>query len=138
MDADVLRAILEAQPFAGQVLRVEAVAVSESEARARLAWREELCTAGGRMHGGVLMAFADAVGAALSVLLMPAEASTTTVESKTNFFKGVLEGTVVECVSVPLHVGKSFVVVQSDLVDVATGKRVSRTTQTQAVLSPKL
>ena len=42
-------------PFGG-LLGIEAVDASRDEVRLRLAWREELCTAGGLMHGGALMA----------------------------------------------------------------------------------
>jgi len=58
---------------------------------------------------------------------------TSTIESKTNFFRGVREGTV-EAVARPLHVGRSTIVVQTDLYD-AAGKRVAQVTQTQAVLT---
>jgi len=65
-------------------------------------------------------------------LHVPEGASTTTVESKTNFLRGVREGHV-EAVARPLHVGRSFIVVDTELVD-PTGRLVARVTQTQAVL----
>ena len=40
------------------------------------------------MHGGALMALADTLGAACAYLNLPPGASTTTLESKTNFFRG--------------------------------------------------
>jgi acyl-coenzyme A thioesterase PaaI-like protein len=36
----------------------------------------------------------------------------------------------------PLHVGRTFIVVQTDIED-DDGKRVGQTTQTQAVLAPR-
>jgi len=59
--------------------------------------------------------------------------STATVESKTNFFRAVREGRV-EGVARPLHVGRTFIVVQTDLMD-DDQRRVAQVTQTQAVLS---
>src|SRR5919199_1463763 len=40
----------------------------------------------GRVNGGALMAFADALGATGTVANLPAGHRTTTLESKTNFF----------------------------------------------------
>ena len=65
----------------------------------------------------------------------PPEASTTTLESKTNFFRGVREGTV-RAVARPLHVGRTSIVVQTDLYD-DRDRRVAQVTQTQAVLTPR-
>ena len=97
-----------------------------------LAWSPELCTAGGVLHGGVLMALADAAGAVCAFLNLPLGATTSTIESKTNFFAAVREGEVLARAT-PLHLGRTTIVVETDLFD-ASGKRVARTTQTQAVL----
>jgi 1,4-dihydroxy-2-naphthoyl-CoA hydrolase len=103
------------------------------EVEATLQWAPELCTAGGILHGGVLMTLADAAGAVCAFLNLPAGARTTTIESKTNFLGAVREGEVTAKAR-PLHVGKTTIVVETDLFD-ASGRRVARTTQTQAVLS---
>src|SRR5688500_3855556 len=103
------------------------------EVEATLRWAPELCTAGGVLHGGVLMALADSAGATCAFLNLPAGARTATIESKTNFLGAVREGEV-RARSRPLHVGKTTIVVETDLLDVS-GRRVGRTTQTQAVLS---
>jgi uncharacterized protein (TIGR00369 family) len=102
------------------------------EVEATLAWSPELCTAGGVLHGGVLMALADSAGAVCAFLNLPEGGRTVTIESKTNFFGAVREGDV-RAVSRPLHRGKTTIVVETDLFD-STGRRVARTTQTQAVL----
>ncbi|MEP7105075.1 MAG: PaaI family thioesterase [Chloroflexota bacterium] len=115
-----------------QLLGLEFTHVQPDEVRGRLAWREDLCTAAGMVHGGTLMAMADSVGAMCAVLNLPEGHVTSTIESKTNFFRAVREGTV-EAVAHPLHVGRTTIVVQTDIFD-AAGKRVTQTTQTQAVL----
>ena len=97
-----------------------------------MAWTAERCTVGGVMHGGALMAFADTLGAVCAFLNLPEGASTTTVESKTNFFRGVREGQVVG-VTHPLHAGRTLIVVQTDLTG-PDDRRVAQVTQTQAVL----
>ena len=104
------------------------------EVEATLDWAPELCTAGGLLHGGVLMALADSAGGVCAFLNLPPDHRTATIESKTNFFGAVREGTVVAR-SRPLHRGKTTIVVETDLFD-AGWRRVARTTQTQAVLTP--
>jgi uncharacterized protein (TIGR00369 family) len=96
-------------------------------------WAPELCTAGGVLHGGALMAFADTLGAICAFLNLPEGATTATVESKTNFFRPVREGQV-KATARPLHVGRSFIVVQTAVVD-ASERPVAMVTQTQAVLA---
>jgi 1,4-dihydroxy-2-naphthoyl-CoA hydrolase len=77
-----------------------------------------------RGHAGRVCAF----------LNLPDGANTTaTIESKTNFFRAVRGGTV-EGVARPLHVGRSFIVVQTDVLD-DSERRVAQVTQTQAVLT---
>jgi uncharacterized protein (TIGR00369 family) len=78
------------------------------------------------------MATADTVGAVCAFLNLPEGANTSTIESKTNFFRGVREGAV-RAVTRPLHVGRTTIVVQTDLTD-DQGKRVAQVTQTQAVI----
>jgi uncharacterized protein (TIGR00369 family) len=119
-------------PFAG-LLGLEVQAADAEEVRGTLAWAEERCTAGGILHGGALMGFADTLGGLCAFLNLPSGATTATIESKTNFFRAVREGTVTG-VTRPLHVGRSFVVVQTDLTD-DDGRRVAQVTQTQAVLT---
>jgi 1,4-dihydroxy-2-naphthoyl-CoA hydrolase len=122
----------QAMPF-GALLGVELDAASADEVQGGLEWSPERCTAGGIMHGGALMGLADSLGGLCAYLNLPEGATATaTVESKTNFFRAVREGRVT-AVSRPLHAGKSFIVVETDLHD-AEGRHVARVTQTQAVL----
>ncbi|GAA2169330.1 PaaI family thioesterase [Actinomadura napierensis] len=123
--------ITDAMPFA-RALGVEIDEAAPEEVAGHLDWAADRCTAGGLMHGGALMALADTLGAACAFLNLPPGASTTTLESKTNFFRGVKEGRV-RGVSHPLHTGRTSIVVQTDLYD-GTGRRVAQVTQTQAVL----
>ena len=118
-------------PFA-DTLGIRVGEVTAEQATATMAWAEHLCTTGGVLHGGALMAFADTVGALCAFANLPAGAGTSTIESKTNFFRAVRSG-VVTATCTPLHVGRSTIVVQTDLRD-DRGKRVAQVTQTQAVL----
>jgi 1,4-dihydroxy-2-naphthoyl-CoA hydrolase len=119
-------------PFA-DTLGISVAELTAEQAIATMAWAEHLCTAGGVLHGGALMAFADTVGALCAVANLPPGAAASTIESKTNFFRAV-RGGFVTATSNPLHVGRSTIVVQTSLRD-DRGKPVAQVTQTQAVLS---
>ena len=99
---------------------------------AELEIRPELLTTGGALHGGTLMAFADTVGAAGTVVNLAPGQHTATLESKTNFFAAAFKG-VVRAEATPLHKGKRTHVWQTRITDEA-GKLVSLTIQTQVVL----
>jgi 1,4-dihydroxy-2-naphthoyl-CoA hydrolase len=122
----------QAMPF-GPTLGIEFTAASSDEVRSRLAWRAELCTAGGVLHGGTLMSLADTAGAVCAFLNLPDGASTTTVESKTNLLAAIRGGTVA-AISTPLHAGSTLIVVETELRR-DDGRLAAKTTQTQAVLT---
>jgi 1,4-dihydroxy-2-naphthoyl-CoA hydrolase len=103
--------------------------------RGSLRWSPERCTSSGVLHGGAVMSLADTVGALCAFLNLPAGAGTATVESATNLFRAVRDGTL-HATARPLHVGRSFIVIRTDLTD-DTGRTVGQTTQTQAVLAPR-
>ncbi len=98
-------------------------------------WKAEHCTVGNALHGGFLMAVADTVGALCAFLNMPAGATTSTVESKTNFLRAVREQGVT-FTSRPVHVGRTMIVVETDGVR-DDGELATRTTQTQIVQAPE-
>ncbi len=98
-------------------------------------WSPRLCTSGGVLHGGALMALADTAGAMAAFLNLPkGSTGTATIESKTNFLGAVTEGTVV-ATSTPLHIGSSTIVVETDVT--SGDRRVGKVIQTQTVLWPR-
>jgi 1,4-dihydroxy-2-naphthoyl-CoA hydrolase len=86
----------------------------------------------GIVHGGAYMAFADDVGGVTARLNTADDMTTTTVESKSNFFRASPPGKLT-AVSVPLHAGRSTVVVQTQIFG-ADGKLAAQVTQTQLVI----
>jgi uncharacterized protein (TIGR00369 family) len=129
MDVDELVATMPFSVACG----VEIDSAEPEEVAGGLAWAPERCTIGGILHGGALMALADSLGAVCAFLNLPEGAGTSTLESKTNFFRGVGSGRV-SAVSKPLHVGRRTIVVQTDLRDDAD-RRVALVTQTQVVIT---
>jgi 1,4-dihydroxy-2-naphthoyl-CoA hydrolase len=101
---------------------------------ARMLVRPDLCTLNHTVHGGALMALADSVGTAATVVNLPEDAKgTTTIESKTNFIGGVMEGSTVIAIATPVHRGRRTQVWQTRL-QTEEGKLVAVATQTQLVL----
>lgn len=128
-----LATILAAQPFP-RLMGVEIVEAGKDRVRGRLTVRPDLCTAGNILHGGAVMAFADALGATGAFLNLPeGAAGTTTIESKTNFIGAAKEGSTVDAESLPIHIGRRSSVWQTRLTR-SDGKLVAVVTQTQMVL----
>jgi uncharacterized protein (TIGR00369 family) len=123
--------LVDMMPFAAG-LGIVLDAAAPEEIRGRMPWAPERCTTGGILHGGALMALADSLGGICAFLNLPSGAQTATTSSATVFTRAVRSGEVT-AVTRPLHVGRSTIVVQTDLTDDA-GRRVAQVTQTQAVL----
>lgn len=132
VEAAQTAAIHQAMPFT-QLIGVQICAYDPDEVRATLAWAPELCTSGGILHGGALMALADSLGGAVALINLPEGATgTATVSSATNFLRAIRGGSVHACAR-PLHRGRTTIVVDTELRD-DDGRLVARVTQTQAVL----
>jgi 1,4-dihydroxy-2-naphthoyl-CoA hydrolase len=115
-----------------ETLGIRFVEATKDRVLAELTHRAPLTTVGGALHGGTLMAFADTVGAAATFLNLPPGATTTTLESKTNFFAAGRGGTV-RAEATPLHRGRRTMVWQTRVTDEG-GRLLSLTIQTQMVL----
>ncbi len=120
-------------PFA-QLLGIRYTAASPGRVMAEMTVRGELCTTPAVAHGGAIMAFADTLGAAGTILNLPAGAGTTTIESKTNFISGAPLGAVLTGESTPVHRGRRTMVWQTRITT-AEKKLVALVTQTQMVLT---
>ena len=119
-------------PFSN-LMGVEIVERSRERVRGRLVVREDLCTAGGILHGGAYMAFADTLGAIGGVVNLPPGAGTTTLESKTNFLGSASVGSTIEGETTPLHVGRRSSVWQTRITS-AEGKLLCLVIQTQMTI----
>jgi 1,4-dihydroxy-2-naphthoyl-CoA hydrolase len=119
-------------PFAA-LLGIEIVSASPDRIVGEMSVREELCTRPHMLHGGAVMAFADTLGALGTIANLKDGASTTTIESKTNFVSAAPVGSRLIGEATPVHRGRRTMVWQTR-VTTQGGKLVALVTQTQLVL----
>ena len=125
----------EMMPFA-KILGIRFVSAALDRVVAEMLIRDELCTRPAVAHGGVIMAFADTLGASGTILNLPAGAHTTTIESKTNFLAAAPVGSRIVGEATPLHRGKTTMVWQTRISNEA-GRLAALVTQTQMVLAAR-
>lgn len=130
---DALALLNEKMMPLARLLGIEFVSAAPEKVVARLRVRDDLCTIPAVLHGGAVMAFADSLGGAATMLNLREGTWTTTIESKTNFLAPAPAGTVVTGECTPVHRGKRTMVWQTRIIT-AEGKLVALVTQTQMVL----
>ena len=119
-------------PFA-KLLGLELITVTPDRVEAVLHVREELCTRPAVLHGGAVMALADTLGAIATVANLAEGSTTTTVESKTNFFAAIPVGDTARAECTPLHRGRTTMVWQTRVTR-SDGRVAALVIQTQLVL----
>lgn len=124
------------QPPFSHFMGMKLVSVTPDRLEAEILVREEFNNRNGVMHGGAIMAFADNMGGALSHANLKPTQRTTTIESKTNFFAGIPIGDTARAECIPLHRGRTTIVVQTTIVR-GDGKLAAIVTQTQLVMEKK-
>ena len=122
-------------PFA-KLMGLTITEITPERVTAELKVRDDLCTLPAILHGGAVMAFADTVGAYATVANLPAGATTTTLESKTNFFAAIPLGDTATAECTPLHRGRTTMVWQTRI-SRGDGRLAAIVTQTQMVLPAK-
>lgn len=115
------------------LMGVRLTALAPDRVVAEMQVRPDLCTAGGILHGGAYMAFADTLGAVGTLVNLTDGKRTTTTDSSTKFIAGARQGTTVTGTSVALHRGRTTMVWQTTITN-ADGKLCAVVTQTQLVL----
>jgi len=122
-------------PFA-ELLGIRYTAASKDSVAAELLVRDDLCTVPAVLHGGAIMAFADTLGAAATLLNLPEGRWTTTIESKTNFLAAAPAGSKVIGETTPVHRGSRTMVWQTRI-STPEGRAVALVTQTQLVVEKR-
>ena len=120
-------------PFA-KLLGIRLLAATPESVTAEMAVREDLCTRPAILHGGAVMSLADTLGACATALNLRDGASTTTIESKTNFLAPAPVGTTVRAECAAIHRGRRTMVWQTRITS-ESGKLLAIVTQTQMVLA---
>lgn len=131
LDVATVQKMLE--PLFPGLMGVRLTELAPDRVVAQMDVRANLCTAGGILHGGAYMAFADTLGAVGTVINLAPGKKTTTTDSSTKFMAGARVGSVVTGECVALHKGRSTMVWQT-LVRNADGRLCAVVTQTQLVM----
>ncbi len=119
----------------GRALHIHLRRLTRRAISAEMTVQEDHINRSGRINGGILMAFADVLGAIGTLANLPEGYRTTTLESKTNFFAAG-EGAKLKAHTVPLHIGRTTMVWQTTVSNL-DGTRVAIVTQTQIVIPKK-
>lgn len=128
---DALQEILN--PLLPGLLGLTLTEVGTDRVAATMHVRPDLCTTGGILHGGAVMAFADTLGAVGTFVNLGPGASTTTVESSTKFVGAARQGSTVSGECTAFHRGRTTMVWQT-LVRAESGRLCAVVTQTQLVI----
>ena len=124
-------AVADLPPFT-KLLGVNVLHRSPERSEAELIVREELCNRRGVLHGGAVMALGDTLGGMTAIISLPAGGRTATIESKTNFFAAVPKGDTAHAVCIPLHRGRTTMVLETRITR-GDGKLGAIVTQTQLI-----
>ena len=119
-------------PAFTRLLGVNVLHRSPERSEAELPVRAELCNRRGVLHGGAVMAFGDMLGGMTASISLPAGGRTATIESKTNFFAAVPKGDTAHAVCMPLHRGRTTIVLETRITR-GDGKLAAIVTQTQLI-----
>lgn len=120
-------------PPYSQSLGLELLTVSADEVQARLVVREDMGNRNGVMHGGAIMGAADSIGGVAAAVNLDKGASTTTLESKTNFLRSVQIGDEITLTCIPLHRGRKTMIWQTTVTR-PDGRPAAIVIQTQLTL----
>jgi uncharacterized protein (TIGR00369 family) len=122
-------------PFT-KLLGLKIVQHSPERTEAELIVRDELLNRRGVIHGGAVMALGDTLGGMTASISLPQGGRTATIESKTNFFAAIPKGDTARAVCVPLHRGRTTIVLETRITR-GDGKLAAIVTQTQLVFEQK-
>jgi 1,4-dihydroxy-2-naphthoyl-CoA hydrolase len=125
------------QPPFANLLGIKMTRTEPDRIEAELLVRPELGNRNGNLHGGAVMAFADDLGGAATIINLPEGATTATIESKTNFFAAINVGDTARAECTALHKGRTTMVWQTRITRASDGRLAAIVTQTQLVIAGK-
>jgi len=133
----LLKTLINSQPEFSRLLGMTITNVNDTQLFAEMIVKKEFGNRNGVMHGGAIMAFADNIGGTATFINLKPGLSTTTIESKTNFFRPIKIGNKIKAQCDILKQGTKIVVVQTTIF--RPDKKVAAiVTQTQMILKFKI
>lgn len=130
---ELFQAAADTQPEFARLLGLRLISATPDEVVAEMPVTPALSNRNGVLHGGALMSLADNVGGTAATINLPEGMATTTIESKTNFFRPVQIGDTARAAAVPLHKGRKTSVWQTTITR-GDGKVVAVVVQTQMIM----
>ena len=106
---------ISSQPEFSKFLGISILTATKKQVRAELTVKKEFANRNNVMHGGAIMAFADDIGGVTALLNLEHSLSTTTIESKTNFFRPIKIGEKIIAKCEILKNGQKIVVLQTKI-----------------------
>ena len=133
----LLKNLINSQPEFSKLLGMTITNVNDTQLFAEMIVKKEFGNRNGVMHGGAIMAFADNIGGTATFINLKPGLSTTTIESKTNFFRPIKIGNKIKAQCDILKQGTKIVVVQTTIF--RPDKKIAAiVTQTQMILKFKI
>ena len=133
----LLKSLIDSQPEFSKLLGMTITSANETQLFAEMTVKKEFANRNGVMHGGAIMAFADNIGGTATFINLEPGLSTTTIESKTNFFRPIKIGDKIEAQCDIIKQGKKIVVLQTTIF--RPDKKIAAiVTQTQMILKFKI
>jgi 1,4-dihydroxy-2-naphthoyl-CoA hydrolase len=129
----LLNNLIKNQPAFSNLLGITITSADENQVAAELIVKKEFSNRNGVMHGGAIMGFADNIGGTATFINLEQGLSTTTIESKTNFFRAIKIGDKIKAICKILNRGKKIVVLQTTIFR-SDNKIAAIVTQTQMIL----
>lgn len=123
----------EQPPFA-ELIGVKLTLTTPERVEGELLIRPELGNRNGVAHGGAIMTFADNLAGVATIANLPEDKSTTTIESKTNFFAAIPAGDTARGICVPLHRGRTTMVLETRITR-GDGRLAAIVIQTQMTIA---
>ncbi|GAB1361249.1 PaaI family thioesterase [Rhodobacter sp.] len=131
--ADPIHPIALDQPPFAHHIGLKIVSATSDLVVAEMVAAPQLLNRNGVLHGGALIGLADNIGGTLAMVNLAPGDRTTTMESKTNFYRAVPPGDLIRAEVIPLHRGRRTMVVQTSIYR-SDGKLAAQVTQTQFTL----
>ena len=133
VDPDKLRRFEEKPHAFYRLMGARITYLSRDRVEAEVPVTAHLSNSSDIIHGGAVVALADHLGGAATIVNLAPGQRTATIESKINFFASIPTGDIARAVCTPLHKGRTTMVWETRITR-GDGKLAAMVTQTQMVI----